>query len=96
MKLRRRFTLEDILVSANASARALSASRDFDRVELVNVARTACYRWCGRTMTIKKLGFVGIMGESRFEGEGTAAGGDTGRLKKGASRGEKVNFLLQL
>lgn len=45
-------------------------------------------------MTINKLGFVGIMRESRFEGEGAAAGG--GSLKKGASRGEKVNLLLQL
>ena len=44
---------------------------------------------------IKKLGFVGIMREPRFEGESAAAGGNAGRLKKGASRGEKVNFLLQ-
>ena len=47
-------------------------------------------------MMINKLGIVGIVRESRFEGEGTAAGRDTGRLKKGASRGEKVNFLVQL
>jgi hypothetical protein len=44
MGLWRRFTLKDILVSAKASATALSASRYIDRVELVNVTRTACYR----------------------------------------------------
>jgi hypothetical protein len=44
-------------------------------------------------MTINKLGIVGIVRESMFEGEGTAAGGDTGRLKEGASRGEEVNLL---
>jgi hypothetical protein len=34
---------------------------------------------------MEKLGFVGIMSEARFEGEGTTTGGNTGRLKEGAS-----------
>ena len=34
---------------------------------------------------MEKLGFVGIMSEARFEGEGTMTGGNTGRLKEGAS-----------
>lgn len=37
MHLWRRFTPQDILVSAKASASALSASRYIDGVELVNV-----------------------------------------------------------